>query len=309
MMQEGTPTDTVRRYDYLPYGPELLAGGRTPELGYGLPGPRQRFTGKEQDAETGLDYFGARYFSGAQGRFASPDPHNEGAKPWEPQSWNAYSYAINNPLKYIDPDGEDYCLCIDGECRDVSDHEYNQWRKSRGSSVIVTPNGRILDRETEKQIGSATWFDGDAARRAESAVGLLNFFVATQTAEMAGGALGAGGAAILPRVIPPQIARNALKGGVAERMIEATLRLKGYKIIGRHVTAKTSKGVRYVDYVVERGGQYTAIEVKSGNAIRDAGQLAKDAAMETEGAVLGNNAGSLQGQVMKLKTVEMRTPF
>lgn len=33
----------------------------------------QQFTGKERDAETGLDYFGARYFSGAQGRFTSPD--------------------------------------------------------------------------------------------------------------------------------------------------------------------------------------------------------------------------------------------
>ncbi|MEO8660108.1 MAG: RHS repeat-associated core domain-containing protein, partial [Bryobacteraceae bacterium] len=32
------------------------------------------FTGKERDAETGLDYFGARYFSGAQGRFTTPDP-------------------------------------------------------------------------------------------------------------------------------------------------------------------------------------------------------------------------------------------
>ena len=31
------------------------------------------FTGKERDAETGLDYFGARYMSAAQGRFTSPD--------------------------------------------------------------------------------------------------------------------------------------------------------------------------------------------------------------------------------------------
>jgi RHS repeat-associated protein len=31
------------------------------------------FTGKERDAETGLDFFGARYFSGAEGRFTSPD--------------------------------------------------------------------------------------------------------------------------------------------------------------------------------------------------------------------------------------------
>jgi len=30
--------------------------------------------GKERDAETGLDYFGARYYSAAQGRFVSPDP-------------------------------------------------------------------------------------------------------------------------------------------------------------------------------------------------------------------------------------------
>ncbi len=32
-----------------------------------------QFTGKERDAETGLDYFGARYMSAAQGRFTSPD--------------------------------------------------------------------------------------------------------------------------------------------------------------------------------------------------------------------------------------------
>lgn len=36
-------------------------------------GRRSRCTGKERDWEAGLDYFGARYFSGAQGRFTSPD--------------------------------------------------------------------------------------------------------------------------------------------------------------------------------------------------------------------------------------------
>ena len=35
------------------------------------------FTGKERDAESGLDFFGARYVSGAQGRFTSPDPSAE----------------------------------------------------------------------------------------------------------------------------------------------------------------------------------------------------------------------------------------
>lgn len=54
---------------------------------------------------TGLDYFGARYFSGAQGRFTSPDPLLNSGRPWEPQSWNRYSYVLNNPLRYIDPLG------------------------------------------------------------------------------------------------------------------------------------------------------------------------------------------------------------
>ncbi|MBI4905287.1 MAG: RHS repeat-associated core domain-containing protein [Acidobacteria bacterium] len=73
-----------------------------------------RFTGKERDAETGLDYFGARYFSGAQGRFTSPDPFSAvdelDGETFDdylanPQYWNKYAYSLNNPLKYKDSDG------------------------------------------------------------------------------------------------------------------------------------------------------------------------------------------------------------
>lgn len=56
-------------------------------------------TGKERDAETGLDYFGARYFSSAQGRLTKPDPLHGSAHLEDPQTWNRYSYAANNPLK------------------------------------------------------------------------------------------------------------------------------------------------------------------------------------------------------------------
>jgi RHS repeat-associated protein len=65
----------------------------------------EEFTGKERDAETGLDYFGARYMSSAQGRFTSPDPLLNSGRPWQPQSWNRYSYTLNNPLKFTDPTG------------------------------------------------------------------------------------------------------------------------------------------------------------------------------------------------------------
>jgi RHS repeat-associated protein len=68
----------------------------------------QRFTSKERDQETGLDYFGARYMSAAQGRFTSPDPVKlSKQRMLDPQQWNAYSYSKNNPLAFIDPDGRE----------------------------------------------------------------------------------------------------------------------------------------------------------------------------------------------------------
>ena len=65
-----------------------------------------RSSGKERDAETGLDYFGARYFSGAQGRFTSADNFLNDTTAQDPQSWNLYVYVRNNPLRYVDPTGE-----------------------------------------------------------------------------------------------------------------------------------------------------------------------------------------------------------
>ena len=68
-----------------------------------------RFTGKERDTESGLDYFGARHYASSMGRFMSPDPSGlVYADITNPQSFNLYSYALNNPLKYTDPTGM-YC--------------------------------------------------------------------------------------------------------------------------------------------------------------------------------------------------------
>ena len=68
-----------QRRDFMPFGEEFLAnatfGNRHQVTDGGVTtynpvsGPTQQFTSKERDAETGLDYFGARYVSGAQGRF------------------------------------------------------------------------------------------------------------------------------------------------------------------------------------------------------------------------------------------------
>jgi len=71
-----------------------------------------RSTGKERDTESGNDYFGARYYNSATGRFLSPDwSAKEEPVPYakldNPQSLNLYSYVLNNPLSHVDPDGHE----------------------------------------------------------------------------------------------------------------------------------------------------------------------------------------------------------
>jgi RHS repeat-associated protein len=122
-------------HDYLPFGEEIPVGiggrggcysGTSTQSGVPpiLPPTGVLFTGQYRDQETqgsamvsGLDYFGARYFSGAMGRFTSPDPFNImtdaqnrdqfNAYLSNPQNWNRYAYGLNNPLKFIDPLGLD----------------------------------------------------------------------------------------------------------------------------------------------------------------------------------------------------------
>jgi RHS repeat-associated protein len=73
-------------------------------------GHRLISTGKERDAESGNDYFGARYYESSMGRFMSPDWSAKAepvpyAKLDNPQSLNLYEYVLNNPLHGVDPDG------------------------------------------------------------------------------------------------------------------------------------------------------------------------------------------------------------
>jgi RHS repeat-associated protein len=66
----------------------------------------------------GLDFFGARYFSGAQGRFTSPDPlFFQAEMLTDPQRFNLYAYGRNNPLQFVDPTGKEIELIGDGEQR------------------------------------------------------------------------------------------------------------------------------------------------------------------------------------------------
>jgi len=82
---------------YLPFGWEWNGPGSSTN--------HYKFTGKERDAETQNDYFGARYYNSSMGRWLSPDPVTMSRDLSDPQTLNRYSYVFNRPTMLIDPDG------------------------------------------------------------------------------------------------------------------------------------------------------------------------------------------------------------
>jgi RHS repeat-associated protein len=87
-------------FTYEPYGDKQVAYGGTQASPYG-------FTGKEQDPETQLGYFHHRYLNTQIGQFITPDPvFAMGERFTDPQLWSPYVYGRNNPIVYVDPDGQ-----------------------------------------------------------------------------------------------------------------------------------------------------------------------------------------------------------
>ncbi|HEV2464262.1 MAG TPA: RHS repeat-associated core domain-containing protein [Acidobacteriaceae bacterium] len=88
----------------LPFGDGLTSSGNCSDSS------ELHFTGKERDAESGNDYFGARYYASNMGRFLTPDwaakavtvPY---ASFGDPQTLNLYVYVENGPLNRVDADG------------------------------------------------------------------------------------------------------------------------------------------------------------------------------------------------------------
>jgi RHS repeat-associated protein len=93
LLELGTQQSDMRR-DYYPFGESVTSSGDEESL--------YQFTGKEKDSNTGLFYFGARYYDPGIGRFLSVDPLAEKSLAWSP-----YVYTKNNPLRFIDPDGNE----------------------------------------------------------------------------------------------------------------------------------------------------------------------------------------------------------
>ncbi len=81
-----------QKYAYFPYG--------EPRVGAG-----DHFATYQRDATTGFDYALNRYYSNVAGRFLTPDPYRGSARRSNPQSWNRYEYAGDDPVNFNDPTG------------------------------------------------------------------------------------------------------------------------------------------------------------------------------------------------------------
>jgi len=131
--------------------------------------------GKERDTESGNDYFGARYYSSAMGRFMSPDPSQlYYADPTNPQSFNLYSYALNNPLKNSDPTGM-YCYYGDTDYTSVQGQkdqaDATQWDFHSNSSECGAKGGQwTSDAETHTDHSGISWDNDGRHEFAVSAI-------------------------------------------------------------------------------------------------------------------------------------------
>ncbi len=118
--------------------------------GPGVDATEHHFTGKVRDVETGFDYFGARYYASASGRWMSPDwsataapvPY---AKLDYPQSLNLYAYVENNPLTMADADGHADAMgdpCLTPGCQ----------QSTAADQEARTRDQQIADNETMQRV-------------------------------------------------------------------------------------------------------------------------------------------------------------
>jgi RHS repeat-associated protein len=130
--------NVVGRHDYLPFGEEATAASAD--------NVNQKFTGKERDQETGLDFFTSPDWS------AKPEPVPY-ADLSNPQSLNLYGYVLNNPLSRIDPDG--HIDCTGKNAQGIGCQYIANWNKEHGIDpsakksnapgvAVKLPNGKTV---------------------------------------------------------------------------------------------------------------------------------------------------------------------
>jgi len=103
-----------------------------------------KFTGKQRDAETGYDYFGARYYDARIGRWGGVEPLLE-----KYISYSPYQYGLLNPMRLVDANGMD----VRATTAEAQQMILNTLPKDIRSSIIFNEGGNI-DKEVINKIES-----------------------------------------------------------------------------------------------------------------------------------------------------------
>jgi RHS repeat-associated protein len=231
----------VERHDYLPFGEECVTGACAGNPAAGA-GQARKFTGKERDPETGVDYFGARYYGSKAGRFTTTDPvYTWRENPFDPQRWNRYAYARNNPLRYVDPDG-----------KVIFDYQAFKGYVSEAASFGQEGHGYLVP--TVAGLAAA----GSVANDVLLAIGVGEAFQAVRAGLSAGAA--EAGAAVARGGVQP-----VLKGAQGVERSVAAAEARGETIIGREITLETPAARTRIDLATKTPeGRLRFIECKNG---------------------------------------------
>jgi RHS repeat-associated protein len=168
--------------DYYPFGGERPIPSCCPTNPGGVNVPFM-FTGKERDSESGLDNFGARYLGSSLGRFMSPDSTGY-VKPVNPQSWNLYAYARNNPLLYVDPTGNTVSLANCQDKNTCAQVLINAAQLPKGVTAEVDKKGNLVLKGDLSQIKG-----GNALRLLQLVQSdkTANFWIGDKAPQLGGG--------------------------------------------------------------------------------------------------------------------------
>jgi RHS repeat-associated protein len=221
--------DTILRHEYQPFGEDNQDNTGDPI----------RFGGKEVDAETALQNFKARYYRNILGRFTTIDPGQASGSIFDPQGWNAYAYARNNPLRFVDPSGAEYEVSLDnGTTLYLTNDEFDRLRDNPGAGISFDggwDSGLVMLNYGVRRYGSYRYYYSlsdalrDAGNRAEARLqGHLT--------EMAVGA--ATGALFAPMRFVSPVVPKAMNSKLANIIDDLFKGLKGPSVpIGQGTTA------------------------------------------------------------------------
>jgi RHS repeat-associated protein len=163
--------------DYSPFGRLLQTSTRTLACHQVPSHAAQQFTGHVRDQETKLDYFGARYYSSANGRFVSPDSPLADQHLENPQSWNLYAFSRNNPLKVVDRDGRQATKADGPQWKALPEDNVNHRFTSvaigalKGIGLMAVDFGRAIGMPDQNAALLEGWLSYSTKR--EQAVGTL----------------------------------------------------------------------------------------------------------------------------------------